>query len=80
MGNDIGGIIFDTCKAVTGHGTKRSETDSWTNSLQYMERVLSDPAIPSLHRIDNGKIKPSKNLPDQLPGPLLNMCMQNSVD
>lgn len=47
MTNDIGGIIFDTFKAVTGHGTKQSEINSWVNSLQYMDRVLEDPAIPA---------------------------------
>jgi len=47
MGNDIGGIIFDTFKAVTGHSTKRSEIDSWTNSLRYMHDVLEDAAIPA---------------------------------
>ncbi len=47
MTNNIGGIIFDTFKAVTGHSTKRSEIDSWTNSLRYMHDVLEDPAIPA---------------------------------
>lgn len=46
MTNNIGGIILDTFKAVTGHSTKLSEINSWTNSLQYMERVLADTAIP----------------------------------
>lgn len=47
MTNDIGGIIFDTFKAVTGRSTQRSEIDSWTNSLRYMHDVLEDSAIPA---------------------------------
>jgi len=47
MTNDIGGIIASTFKSVTGHGTKQSEINSWVNSLQYMDRVLEDPAIPA---------------------------------
>ena len=47
MTNDIGGIIANTFKAVTGHSTKQSEINSWVNSLQYMDRVLEDPAIPA---------------------------------
>ncbi len=46
MSNDIGGIIFDTFKAVTGHSTPRNQILAWANSLQYMERVIADPAIP----------------------------------
>jgi len=46
MSNDIGGIILETYKAVTGHNTGPAEITSWTNSLQYMERVLSDRGIP----------------------------------
>jgi len=46
MTNDIGGIIATTFKAVTGHSTKRSEIDSWTNSLRFMHDVVEDPAIP----------------------------------
>lgn len=47
MTNDIGGIIASTFKSVTGHGTKQSEINSWVNSLQYMDRVIADPAIPA---------------------------------
>jgi hypothetical protein len=47
MTNDIGGIIATTFKSVTGHSTKQSEINSWVNSLQYMDRVLEDPAIPA---------------------------------
>ncbi len=46
MSNDIGNIIFDTYKKVTGRNTGKSEIDSWTNSLQFMERVLNDSSIP----------------------------------
>ena len=101
LSNDIGAIIFDTFRSVTGHSTNRSEINSWVNSLQCMDRVLNDPAIHAdagvaieyhlprsskridfiltgkdaqqtatairpLPRIDNGKIKPSKNLADSL--------------
>ena len=47
MGNDIGNIIYSAYQGATGRRTKRSEIDSWTNSLQYMERVLRDAAIPA---------------------------------
>jgi DUF2075 family protein len=47
MSNDIGNIIFATYKEATGRSTGASEIMSWTNSLQYMERVLSDDAIAS---------------------------------
>lgn len=47
MTNDIGNIIFNAFKGATGHGTRRSEIDSWTNSLRYMHDVLEDPAIPA---------------------------------
>jgi hypothetical protein len=46
MSNDIGGIILDAYKTATGRNTGASEITSWTNSLQYMERVLSDNEIP----------------------------------
>lgn len=46
MSNDIGNIIFDTFKSVTGKSTTRGEIAAWTQSLQYMERVTNDPAIP----------------------------------
>ena len=46
MSNDIGNIVLENYKRATGRNTGRSEVDSWTNSLQYMERVLSDAAIP----------------------------------
>jgi hypothetical protein len=47
MTNDIGNIIFDAYKAATGRKTGRSEINSWINSLQYMDRVLTDGDIPS---------------------------------
>lgn len=47
MTNDIGNIIYSAYQGATGRRTKRSEIDSWTNSLQYMERVLRDDAIPN---------------------------------
>jgi hypothetical protein len=46
MSNDIGAIILETFRARTGRGTGKSEIDSWINSLQYMDRVLDDGAIP----------------------------------
>ena len=47
MTNDIGNIIYDAYKAATGRRTGKSEIDSWINSLQYMDRVLTDDDIPS---------------------------------
>ncbi len=47
MSNDIGNIILETYKEVTGRNTGHSEVMSWTNSLQYMDRVLSDTDIPA---------------------------------
>jgi hypothetical protein len=47
MSNNIGNIILETFKEVTGKSTGISEVTSWTNSLQYMDRVLSDAEIPS---------------------------------
>ncbi len=46
MTNDIGNIIYDAYKSVTGRNTGRSEINSWINSLQYMDRVLQDDEIP----------------------------------
>lgn len=46
MTNDIGNIIYDVYKSVTGRSTGKSEIDSWMNSLLYMDRVLSDHDIP----------------------------------
>lgn len=46
MSNNIGNVILETYKEVTGRSTGVSEVMSWTNSLQYMDRVLSDSAIP----------------------------------
>ena len=46
MTNDIGDIIFQAYKAATGHRTGISEITSWTNSLQYMDRILADKDIP----------------------------------
>ena len=47
MTNDIGNIIHAAFLRVTGKGTGKSEIDSWINSLQYMDRILSDEEIPS---------------------------------
>lgn len=46
MSNDIGNIIYDAYRTATGRHTGKSEIDSWMNSLQYMDRVLSDHEIP----------------------------------
>lgn len=46
MTNNIGGIIFDAFQSATGRRTSRSEVESWMHSLQYMDRVLNDDAIP----------------------------------
>ncbi|MFZ2835822.1 MAG: DUF2075 domain-containing protein [Candidatus Saccharimonadales bacterium] len=46
MSNNIAGIIQAAFKDVTGHNTGMSEIESWRNSLQYVDRVLSDPLIP----------------------------------
>ena len=46
MTNDIGNIILAAFKGATGKSTQKSEINSWVNSLQYMDRVLNDPAIP----------------------------------
>ena len=47
MTNGIESIIEEAYRAATGHSTGRSEIDSWRNSLQYMERVVSDYEIPA---------------------------------
>lgn len=47
MSNGIGDVIAEMYKAQTGRGTSPSEMTSWQNSLQYMDRVLSDDSIPS---------------------------------
>lgn len=46
MSNDIGNIILETYKRTTGRTTGKAEIDSWSNSLQFMERVLNDSSIP----------------------------------
>jgi len=46
MSNNIGDIILQAYKAATGRSASASEIASWTNSLQYMERVLADNEIP----------------------------------
>lgn len=46
MTNDIGNIVYDAYKNATGRMTKKSEVDSWINSLPFMERVLADDEIP----------------------------------
>ena len=45
MSNDIGNIILETYRNTTGRSTGASEIMSWTNSLQYMDRVLADKTI-----------------------------------
>ncbi|MDQ7774265.1 MAG: DUF2075 domain-containing protein [Elusimicrobiales bacterium] len=47
MSNDIGNIIDNAFKGATGHSTPRNQITAWTNSLQYMDRVLGDDAIPN---------------------------------
>lgn len=47
MTNNIGNVVLETFKEITGHSTGPSEVLSWSNSLQYMDRVLSDTSIPS---------------------------------
>lgn len=47
MTNDIENIIYATYKRITGRSTGRSEIDSWRNSLQFMDRVITDEDIPS---------------------------------
>ena len=47
MTNSIGEIILQAYKIATGRYTGASEITSWTNSLQFMERVLSDNEIPN---------------------------------
>ena len=40
-------LSFRICFNYTGRdNTQKSEINSWVNSLQYMDRVLNDPAIP----------------------------------
>jgi uncharacterized protein len=46
MTNDIGTIIYDAYRSVTGRNTSKSEVDSWINSLVFMDRVLNDDEIP----------------------------------
>jgi len=47
MTNDIGQIILDKYRNRTGRNTGIAEVNSWTNSLQFMDRVLNDDSIPS---------------------------------
>ena len=47
MSNDIAKIIARSYKQATGRRTGDSEMQSWQNSLQYVDRVLNDDAIPS---------------------------------
>ncbi|HEV7453972.1 MAG TPA: DUF2075 domain-containing protein [Candidatus Saccharimonadales bacterium] len=46
MSNDMENIILAAYKAVTEKSTGMSEILSWRNSLQYMDRVISDTDIP----------------------------------
>ena len=45
MTNDIGKIILNAFVAKTGYSTGKAEIDSWSNSLQYMDKVLNDSEI-----------------------------------
>lgn len=47
MSNGIEDIILEAYKAATGRSTGRSELESWRNSLQYMDRVISSEDIPN---------------------------------
>ena len=47
MTNNIGQIILDRYRDATGQNTGVAEINSWTNSLQYMDRVLNDDSIPA---------------------------------
>jgi DUF2075 family protein/DNA replication protein DnaC len=44
--NNISGIILDKYESATGGRVGESELLSWSNSLQYMDRVLNDSVIP----------------------------------
>ncbi|MDP3996777.1 MAG: DUF2075 domain-containing protein [bacterium] len=46
MSNKIGQVILDKYRDTTGKNTGVSELNSWTNSLQFMDRVLNDNSIP----------------------------------
>lgn len=46
MSNNIGQIILDKYTNTTGRNTGVAEINSWNNSLQFMDRVLNDKAIP----------------------------------
>ncbi len=47
MTNNIGQIILGKYQDTTGKNTGVSEFNSWTNSLQFMDRVLNDDSIPA---------------------------------
>lgn len=47
MTNNIGQIILGKYHDTTGKNTGVAEVNSWTNSLQYMDRVLNDDSIPA---------------------------------
>lgn len=47
MTNNIGQIILDKYQDTTGRNTGVAEVNSWTNSLQFMDRVLRDDSIPA---------------------------------
>lgn len=44
--NRIGEIILERFKETLHRKTSESEVNSWTNSMQYMDRVLRDGSIP----------------------------------
>ena len=47
MTNDIGAIILRALIEKAGRRTGKSEIDSWSESLRYMDRILDDNAIPN---------------------------------
>lgn len=44
---DIEEVILASYQAKTGHNVARSQVQAWTNSLNYMGKVLMDEAIPA---------------------------------
>ena len=46
ISNLIADKILERFKSKLGHSTSKSEIDSWKNSMQYMNNILSDKAIP----------------------------------
>jgi uncharacterized protein len=46
MSNGIGDKVLESLQRYTGKNVGQSEFNSWTNSLQFMDRVINDPSIP----------------------------------